>query len=128
MAKDLRFESNPLAEEFDVGDDSDMPGFDQPYTLDDVDAILNSAGAEDERRALLMRMLDDLRARGGMDESGEYADMIEAVRGALATLREAADGTATSGVFAFDPDDRAMAPDEILERAEDEEAREREEE
>ena len=121
MAKDLHFQSNPLAEEFDVGDDSDMPGFDQPYTLDDVDAILSSPNATtEERRDLLQRMADDLQARQGMDETGEYGDLIEQIRGALATLEAPADGIGTPGSYAFDPDDRAMAPDEIMERAEDE--------
>jgi len=128
MAKDLRFQANPLAEEFDVGDDSDLPGFDQPYTLDDVDTILNSpSGTVEERRELLRRMLDDLQARQGMDEAREYPDLIEEVRRALSTLDETGDGIGTPGAFAFDPEDRAMAPDEILERAEEEEAREREE-
>ena len=121
MAKDLRFQSNPLAEEFDVGDDSDMPGFDQPYTLDDVDAILSSPnGTTEERRDLLQRMADDLQARLGMDETGEYGDLLEQIRGALATLASPADGIGTPGAFAFDPEDRALAPDEILERAEEE--------
>jgi hypothetical protein len=127
MAKDLRFQAMPLAEEFDVGDDSDMPGFDQPYTHDDIDAILNSASATvEERRELLRRMADDLQARQGMDEASEFGDLLEDVRGALAALDEPGDGIGTPGAYAFDPEDRAMAPDEIMERAEDEEARERE--
>src|SRR3712207_3075608 len=126
MAKDLRFQSNPLAEEFDVGDDSDLPGFDQPYTRDDVDAILNSPDASvDERRELLRRMADDLQARQGMDEASEYDDLIEQVRGAMAALDEPGDGIGTPGAFAFDSEDRALAPDEILERAEEEEEQDR---
>ena len=126
MAKDLRFQAMPLAEEFDVGDDSDLPGFDQPYTLDDINAILNSpTGSVDERRELLRRMRDDLQARQGMDEASEYDDLIEQVSGALAALDDPGDGIGTPGAFAFDPEDRALAPDEILERAEEEEERER---
>ena len=126
MAKDLRFQAMPLAEEFDVGDDSDLPGFDQPYTLDDIDAILNSPSSTvEERRELLRRMLDDLQARQGMDEASEYDDLIEQVSGALSVLDEPSDGIGTPGAFAFDPEDRALAPDEILERAEEEEERER---
>ena len=121
MAKDLRFQSNPLAEEFDVGDDSDQPGLDQPYTLADVDAILSSPNATtEERRDLLQRMADDLQARQGMDEMGEYGDLLEQIRGALALLESPADGIGTPGAYAFDPEDRALAPDEILERAEEE--------
>jgi hypothetical protein len=124
MAKDLRFQATPLAEEFDVGDDSDLPGFDQPYSRDDVDAILNSpSGTLEERRDALRRMLDDLRARTGMDEAEEYGDLIDDIGGALATLAAPSDGIGTPGAFAFDPDDRALAPDEILERAEDENQR-----
>jgi hypothetical protein len=128
MAKDLRFQASPLAEEFDVGDDSDLPGFDQPYTRDDVDAVLNSPSASvEERRELLLRMVDDLQARQGMDEGNEYGELIEEIRDALATLDEPGDGIGTPGAFAFDPDDRALAPDEIMERAEEEAALEREE-
>jgi len=118
----------PLAEDFDVGVDSDLPGFDQPYTLDDVDAVLSSASASiEERREVLRRILNDLQARRGMDETNEYGDLIEGVRGALATLDEPVDGTGAPGALAFDTDDSALAPDEIMERAEDEEARGREE-
>ena len=128
MAKDLRFQASPLAEEFDVGDDSDMPGFDQPYTRDDVDAVLNAAETSvEERRAILLGMIEDLQARQGMDEGNEYGTLIEEIRSAVAALEEPADGIGTPGSFAFDPDDRAVAPDEILERAEDEAALEREE-
>lgn len=128
MAKDLRFQASPLAEEFDVGDDSDMPGFDQPYTRDDVDAVLNAASTSvEERRGLLLRMVDDLQARQGMDEANEYADLIEEIRSALATLSDSEEIDETAEVFAFDPADHALAPDEIMERAEEEAARDREE-
>jgi hypothetical protein len=124
MAKDLRFQSTPLAEEFDVGDDSDLPGFDQPYSRDDVDAILNSpSGSIEERRDELHRMLNDLRARADMDEAGEYGGLIEDIKAALATLASPSDGVGTPDAYAFDPDDRALAPDEILERAEEERGR-----
>ena len=124
MAKDLRFPTMPLAEEFDVGDDSDLPGLDQPYTLDDIDAILNSPAASvGDRQELLRRMIDDLQARQGMDEGSEYGDLLEQARGAMAALDQPADGIGTPGAFAFDPEDRALAPDEIMERAEEEAAR-----
>ena len=126
MAKELHFPSMPLAEEFDVGDDSDLPGFDQPYTLDDIGAILNSADASvEERREVLRRMADDLQARQGMDEASEFGDLLDEVRGALASLSETGDGA--TGGFTSDPADLALAPDEILERAEEEAARERDE-
>jgi hypothetical protein len=121
MAKDLRFQSMPLAEEYDVGDDSDLPGYDQPITQDDVDAVMSSSrGSVDERRALLLRMLDDLQARQGMDESAEYGSLIAQVHGALATLRLPADGLGAPGAYAHDPAERAMQPDEVLERIEEE--------
>ena len=124
MAKDLRFPTMPLAEEYDVGDDSDLPGYDQPITQDDIDAILNSGrGTEEERRELLRRMRDDLVARQGMDESEEFGGLIDEIDGALATLGQPSDGLGTPGAFAHDAGDRAMQPDEIMERAEDERAR-----
>jgi hypothetical protein len=121
MAKDLRFPSMPFAEEYDVGDDSDLPGYDQPITQDDIDAVVNSSrGTVKERRELLLRMLDDLRARQGMDESAEYGALVESIRGALAALGSPPEGIGTPGAYAHDPADRAMQPDEVLERAEDE--------
>ena len=124
MAKDLRFPAMPLAEEYDVGDDSDLPGYDQPITQDDVDAVVNSArGTVDERRELLRRMLDDLQARQGMDESAEFGDLIGEIERALATLDMPSDGIGTPGAYAHDSADRALQPDEILERAEDERTR-----
>jgi hypothetical protein len=121
MSKDLRFQSMPLAEEYDVGDDSDLPGYDQPITQDDVDAVLNSSrGTIEERRTLLRRMLDDLQARQGMDESAEYGDLIAQVRGALATLARPADGLGTPSAYAHEPTERAIQPDEVLERLEEE--------
>jgi hypothetical protein len=121
MAKDLRFQSTPLAEEYDVGDDSDLPGYDQPIAQDDIDAVLNSSrGSIEERRALLSRMLDDLRAREGMDESAEYDSLIAQIRAALATLDRPADGLGTPTAYAHEPSERAMQPDEVLERLEDE--------
>jgi hypothetical protein len=123
MAKDLRFPTMPLAEEYDVGDDSDLPGYDQPITQDDIDAVLNSArGTVEERRQLLRRMLDDLQARQGMDESAEFSDLIGEIDRALATLDMPSDGVGTPGAYAHDAADRDLQPDEILERAEDERA------
>lgn len=124
MAKDLRFPTMPLAEEFDVGDDSDLPGLDQPYTLDDIDAILNSPAASvGDRQELLRRMIDDLQARQGMDETSEYRDLLQQARGAMVALTQPGDGIGTPGAYAYDPEDRALAPDEIMERAEEEAAR-----
>jgi hypothetical protein len=121
MARDLNFEAAPLAEEFDVGDDSDLPGFAQPYTQDDIDALVNSPGASvDERRALLTRMLDDLRSREEMDRADEYDGLIGQLQAALATLDLPADGLGGPGAFAFDEADRPLQPDAILERAEEE--------
>jgi cytochrome c556 len=124
MSRDLRFSSTPLAEEFDVGDDSDMPGFDQPYTSDDIEAIVSSADATvEERCEVLRRMLNDLENRQDMDRTQEFAPLIDEVRAALAALSEPADGIGPPGAFAYDPEERALAPDEILEREEEEEAR-----
>ena len=124
MAKDLRFPAMPLAEEYDVGDDSDLPGYDQPITQDDVDAVVSSArGTVAERRELLRRMLDDLQARQGMDVSAEFGDLMGEIERALATLDMPFDGIGTPGAYAHDSADRAVQPDEILERAEDERTR-----
>ena len=121
MPRDLRFQSMPLAEDFDVGDDSDMPGFGQPIAQDDIDALLNSPTAsEEERRSLLQSVRDDLKGRQGLDESGEYQSLIDQLEQALATLSLTADGVGTPEAFALDSDERDAPPDELLERAEDE--------
>jgi hypothetical protein len=121
MAKDLHFNRMPLAEEYDVGDDSDLPGYSQPLSLDDIDAVLNDPnGAVEDRRALLLRMLEDLRTREGMDQSEEYVALIARVQDALALLDQPGDGIGNPGSYAFDDADRAEQPDEMLERAEEE--------
>lgn len=128
MARDLHFPAMPLAEEFDVGDDSDLPGYGQPVTLDDVSAIVSSGrGTVEERRRLLVGMREDLLSRSGMDASGEYDDLIGEIETALAPLAMPADGAGTPGAFAFDAADRALQPDEVLERQEEEDRRAREE-
>jgi hypothetical protein len=38
MPRELNSFSSPLAEDFELGDDSDMSGLDEPVTSDDVDA------------------------------------------------------------------------------------------
>jgi hypothetical protein len=121
MARDLDFETTPLAEEFDVGDDSDLPGFDQPITGDDIDAILNSSRAtESAKREQLLRIRDDLAVRQRMDEADEYGELVRQINDAIAALKAPADGLGTPGAYGFDPADRALQPDEILERAEEE--------
>src|SRR5688572_17240246 len=116
MARDHQFQSTPLAEDFDVGDDSDMPGDDQPITQDDIDEILNSPNATvEERRAMLLELLNDIGARRGMDADNEYDSLAGEIGAALATLDAAGDGIGTPGAYGFDPEDRAQSPDDILE-------------
>jgi hypothetical protein len=119
MATNLRPQASPFAEEFEVGDDSDLPGFDQPVTGDDIDALVSSGRAtEQSKRAILMRMRDDLLTRRDMDEAGEFTDLIERIEAALSVLHGGADGAGTPSAYGFDAADRALQPDEILERAE----------
>jgi hypothetical protein len=121
MARDLRFPVMPVAEEFDVGDDSDLPGYGQPITQDDIDAVLSAASESvEERRALLLRMLDDMSTRQGMDQSHEYDGLVRQIQDALATLALPGDGLGTPDAYALDDSERAEQPDEVLERAEDE--------
>ena len=121
MARDHQFQSTPLAEDYEVGDDSDMPGDDQPITQDDIDEILNSPNATvEERRAMLLELLDDIGTRRGMDETNEYYGLAGEIAAALAALDAAGDGIGTPGAYGFAPEDRAQSPDEILERQEEE--------
>jgi hypothetical protein len=121
MARDLRFPVMPVAEEFDVGGDSDLPGYGQPIAQDDIDAVLSAASESvEERRALLLRMLDDISARQGMDQSHEYDGLARQIQDALATLSLPGDGLGTPDAYAFDDSERTEQPDEILERAEEE--------
>jgi hypothetical protein len=121
MARDVRFPTTPVAEDFEVGDDSDSPGFDQPFSGDDIDALVSSGrGTVIERREMLQRARADLEQRRVMDESGDAAALVARIDDALATLAAPADGIGTPGAYAHDARDRAMQPDEILEREEDE--------
>ena len=121
MARDHQFQSTPLAEDYEVGDDSDLPGDDQPITQDDIDEILNSPNATvEERRAMLLELLNDIGARRGMDAVNEYDSLAGEIDAALATLDTTGDGIGTPGAYGFDPEDRAQSPDEILERDEEE--------
>ena len=122
MAANVHTAVSPLSADFEVGDDSDLPGFSQPVTADDIDAVLNSArGSVDDRRATLASMLNDLQARQGMDESDEYDYLIERLDDALAALDSAGDGFGAPEGYAHDAELRPEQPDEILERREEEE-------
>jgi hypothetical protein len=121
MAKDLHFKTMPLAEEYDVGDDSDSPGYGQPLSFDDIDAVLNdSNGTVEDRRSFLLRMLEDLQTREGISQAHEYDALIGRVQDALALLAQPGDGIGNPGSYAYDDADRAEQPDEVLERAEEE--------
>jgi hypothetical protein len=120
MPREMHSHTTPLAEDFEAGDDSDLPGLDQPVTSDDIGAILNSARASSEaKRAELLRIRDDLIARSGMQESGEHDGLIADIDDALSMLDSAAQGAGGPEAYGFDPDDRVLQPDEIAERAEE---------
>jgi hypothetical protein len=120
---------SPLAEDYRVGDDDDMPGLDEPISIDEIDAVLFSAsGSMEDRRETLAAMLGELQTRQSMDaDSDMQTDMqalIDRIQDALASLDGDPEGDATPGAYGFDPDMRADQPDEILERAEEEAAAE----
>ncbi|HEX2256881.1 MAG TPA: hypothetical protein VHG92_09345 [Afifellaceae bacterium] len=111
---------SPLAEEFDVGGDSDMPGADQPVTLDDIDAIIYSPrGTVEERCAALRAILDDLEVRHSMDLSTDLDELAARAREGLRQL-QGSQGTGTPSSYGFDPDERVDQPDLIQERRENE--------
>jgi len=121
MARDHQFQSTPLAEDFLVGDDSDLPGRDQPITQDEIDEILNSPDTTvEERRAMLLQLLDDVETRRSMDTAGQFDSLASEIQAALAALDTPGDGIGTPGAFGFDPGDRAASPEEIMERDEEE--------
>ena len=121
MARDHHFQSTPLAEDFVVGDDSDLPGRDQPITQDDIDEILNSPDTSvEERRAMLLELLDDIETRRAMDSADQFDSLAREIQAALAALDTPGDGLGTPGAFGFAPEDRAASPEEILEREEEE--------
>lgn len=111
---------SPLSEDFDVGGDSDMPGADQPVTLDDIDAIIHSPqGTVEDRCQALRAILDDLEARHSMDLSTDLDALAERAREGLRRL-QGSDGAGTPSAYGFDPEERAEQPDEILERRQSE--------
>ena len=121
MARDHHFQSTPLAEDFEVGDDSDLPGRDQPITQDEIDEILNSPDTSvDERRAMLMDLLEDVRTRRSMDPADQFDSLAQEIEAALAALDASGDGIGTPGAFGFAPEDRVDSPEDILQRQEDE--------
>lgn len=126
MARDIDTGGSPLAVEFDVGGDDDMPGLAQPLTSDDIDALLSSTrGSATEKRHLLGQIRDDLEARRGMDLSGDMEVLIQRIDDALATLSAAPDEYGTPASYGMDPQLRASSPEEELERAEEEAAEDR---
>lgn len=111
---------SPLTEEFDVGGDSDMPGADQPVTLDDIDAIIHSPrGTVEERCEALRAIIDDLETRHAMDLSTDLDLLAERAREGLRQL-QGSQGAGTPSSYGFDPDERADRPDVIQERRENE--------
>jgi len=109
-----------LSEDFDVGGDADMPGADQPVSLDDIDAIIHSPrGTVEERCATLRAILDDLEARHAMDLSSDLDELAERAREGLRQL-QGSQGAGTPSSYGFDPDERADRPDEIQERRQSE--------
>jgi hypothetical protein len=111
---------SPLVEDFDVGGDDDMPGADQPVTLDDIDAIIHSPrGTVEERCDALRTILDDLQVRHAMDLSTDLDELAQRACDGLRQL-QGGQGDGTPSAFGFDPDERAEPPDEIQERRESE--------
>ena len=120
MAREIDRPGSSLAAEFDVGDDDDLPGVGQPYTADDIDAILNSSrGSTDEKRDLLSKIRNDLEARSSMDMEDETTSLFDRIDDALATLGTRGDGDGTPSAYGMDPQTRTDQPDEELERLED---------
>jgi hypothetical protein len=118
---------SPLAEDYRVGDDDDMPGLNEPISIDDIDAVLFSAsGSLEDRRETLTAMLGELQTRQSMDADSDMQTDIQAlmdrIQDALASLDEDPAGDGTPDAYGLDPDIRAEQPDEILERAEEEAA------
>ena len=100
-----------------------MPGFDQPYTSDDIEAIVSAADATvEERCEVLRRILNDLENRQDMDRTQEFAPLIDEVR---PPLPPSANRPTASGRRALSPTilTNGRSLDEILEREEEEDAR-----
>lgn len=120
MPRNIDKPGSPLSEEFDVGGDSDMPGADQPVTLDDIDAIIHSPrGSVEERCAALRAIIDDLEVRHGMDLQTDLEPLAARAREGLRQL-QGSQGSGTPSAYGFDPDERADRPDEYQERLENE--------
>jgi len=114
----------PTAADYAVGGDADEPGFAQPITIDDMEALAHSArGTAEERRETLKAMIAELEARRSMDRAHEVDPLIARGRELLAALSREGSGEGDPEGFGFAPEDRTDRPDEILERRE-EQARE----
>ena len=120
MARDIDRPGSSLAAEFDVGGDDDLPGLGQPYTADDIDAILSSSrGTTEEKRELLLKIRNDLEVRSSMDMEDDAASLFRRIDDALATLAAPGDGYGTPSAYGMDPQTRTSQPDEELERLEE---------
>jgi hypothetical protein len=121
MSRELHIQATPLAEDFEPGDDGDLPGLDQPVTSDDIAAIVGSSRISSQAKsAMLQQIRDDLQTRDRLEQRGELDGLIGEVEAGLRAVDQSGDGIGTPAAYGFDAETRVLQPDEILERAEEE--------
>lgn len=101
-----------------IGGDGDFGGIAQTITSDDIQAILISSEPVETRREQLHTIRAELQARNSADRGGEFDPLLDEVEGAIETLGQPADTTATRTGLAMDGDDRSdlRAPDADVSR------------
>ncbi|MBZ8135281.1 hypothetical protein [Afifella sp. IM 167] len=116
----------PTAADYAVGGDADEPGFSQPITLDDMEALAHSArGSLEARRETLKAMVGELEVRRSIDRGNEMDPLIARGRELLSALSAEGTGEGDPEAYGLAPEDRLTRPDEIIERREEEAREER---
>tara|TARA_R110002074_G_scaffold63236_2_gene151880 strand:- start:491 stop:847 length:357 start_codon:yes stop_codon:yes gene_type:complete len=103
-------ESSNVVDPIDVqiGGDGDSSGMGRSLTVDDLNALLYSSEPLETRRAQLLELRDELRARVNIDLGNDYDALLGSVEDALAQLEDgSADESGSREALGMDSASRA---------------------
>nr|WP_306266975.1 hypothetical protein [Pararhizobium sp. IMCC3301] len=91
-----------------IGGDGDSSGMGRSLTADDMNALLYSSEPLETRRAQLLELRDELRARVNVDLGNDHVDLLRSVEDALAQLDDgSADETGSRETLGMDSASRS---------------------
>lgn len=91
-----------------IGGDGDPSGMGRSLTADDLNALLYSDESVETRRAQLVELRDELRARVNADLGNDHVQLLRSVEDALARLDDqSADEAGSREVLGMDNSSRA---------------------